>query len=73
MVTTKLRITVSKVSKFNRSPPLLNDEKKDGPTCSPIKNTNKISPKSRTNDNTVGLTVKPTYPQASPTARYRKF
>ena len=42
-MTTKLRITVSKVSKFNRSPPLLNDEKKDGPTCSPIKNTNKIS------------------------------
>ena len=35
------------VSMFSFIPPFLNEEKKDGPTCKPIQNTNRIKPNSR--------------------------
>lgn len=57
------------VRRFRTSPPLLKDEKKEGPTCSPTKKMKSVRPKSRMKKSTGSGTVRPKCPAASPTKR----
>ena len=59
MVTATLKMTAKIIRQFRTTPPLLNEEKNEGPTCRPMKKTNIINPKSRMKPRTVGLTLRP--------------
>ena len=56
-------------SKLRVIPPFLKEEKKEGPTCSPMQNTKSIRPNSRIKWSISGSPVKPKWPIKIPTKR----
>ena len=67
--TAMLSTIIITANRFNVMPPFLKDEKKEGPTCRPMQNTNSVKPNSRRKCRIGVDTVKPKCPIRIPMKR----